>query len=87
MAYDGSIYGVDESNLNFSDETEIRKRTDEFLSYCANSIDALAYTWRTTDRLVELLRDLRTVGGFRQESVTITDADICGEVKVLGREK
>lgn len=83
LANDGSIYRVDEASLDFNDEGRARKRIDAFRSYCLDSIDGLTYAWEVTARFVELLSSLRNYATFRQEGVTITDADIIGDVKII----
>ena len=87
LAADGSIYRLDETNLDFTSEKDVRKRIEEFQVYCHSSIDALDYVWKTTDRFVALLKALRDAGNFRQERVTITDADLAGEVTILSGKK
>ncbi len=66
---------------DFRDAANMRAALEEYRTFCNTSLDALAYSWSTLDKLVGLISEVRTSAGLRAEMPVITDKDLIGKVR------
>lgn len=76
---DGKLFD-DNLDADFTDDACARATIERYTAWSDGSVDALEYAWRFTDRLVDLLAQVRIASGIRGEMLTLTDEDIIGPV-------
>ncbi|MCP1469492.1 hypothetical protein J3E64_001167 [Sphingobium sp. OAS761] len=85
LGKDGCIWQDAGEDTDFNDEAAIKAALEQYRAYFADSIDGLGFAVQTIERMMALLTQVRAATGFKGEMMTITDADIIGEVKVTRR--